>query len=398
MREVDVAIVGGGFAGSAAAAMLGRAGVRTALIDPHDVYPPDFRCEKLDRSQLALLETTGLADAVTARATANDQIVIFRAGRSVERRRTRQIDIRYDTLVNTVRDQIPASVERVIGKAVSIAATPDRQEVRLPDGTAFSARLVVLGNGLNISLRDTLGLRREVISEAHSVSIGFDIRPIGRASFGFPALTSYPADPAERFAYLTLFPIDNIMRGNFFVYRDPRDPWLREMRREPVRTLMETCPHLRDVLGAFEVVGDVRIRPVDLYVTHGHRQAGIVLVGDAFATSCPAAGTGLNKALTDVERLCNHHIPHWMASGGMAASKIAAFYDDPKKVACDAQSERKAFRLRSMSIDVGLAWRARRAGRSAARLGAGWMRQARDRLQAQPRPSRVAGAGGGPGV
>src|SRR5215467_7483195 len=65
MRETDVAIVGGGLAGSTAAAMLGRAGIRTVLIDPHPTYPPDFRCEKLDASQVALLHKTGLAGPVS---------------------------------------------------------------------------------------------------------------------------------------------------------------------------------------------------------------------------------------------------------------------------------------------------------------------------------------------
>ena len=53
MRHTDIAIVGGGLAGSTAAAMLGRAGIDAVLIDPHTVYPPDFRCEKLDASQVA---------------------------------------------------------------------------------------------------------------------------------------------------------------------------------------------------------------------------------------------------------------------------------------------------------------------------------------------------------
>ena len=49
MRYTDIAIIGGGLAGSTAAAMLGRAGIPAVLIDPHTVYPPDFRCEKLRR-------------------------------------------------------------------------------------------------------------------------------------------------------------------------------------------------------------------------------------------------------------------------------------------------------------------------------------------------------------
>ena len=47
MRYTDIAIIGGGLAGSTAAAMLGRAGISAVLIDPHPAYPPDFRVEKL---------------------------------------------------------------------------------------------------------------------------------------------------------------------------------------------------------------------------------------------------------------------------------------------------------------------------------------------------------------
>ena len=87
----------------------------------------------------------------------------------------------------------------------------------------------------------------------------------------------------------------------------------------------------------------------------------MVLVGDAFATSCPAAGTGCNKVFTDVERLCNVHIPAWLASAGMGADKIAAFYADADKRACDAHSTAKAYRLRALSTDEGFSWRARPA-------------------------------------
>jgi 2-polyprenyl-6-methoxyphenol hydroxylase-like FAD-dependent oxidoreductase len=80
-------------------------------------------------------------------------------------------------------------------------------------------------------------------------------------------------------------------------------------------------PRLRALIGDVEIDG-VKIRPVDLYVSKGYRQPGIVLVGDAFGTSCPAAGTGCNKVFTDVVRLCKTHIPRWMATAGMESDKI----------------------------------------------------------------------------
>ena len=121
------------------------------------------------------------------------------------------------------------------------------------------------------------------------------------------------------------------MRANLFTYRDMDDPWLREMRNNPQDTLFALMPNLRGMIGDFAASGQIKIRPVDLYVTHNYRQPGVVLVGDAFSTSCPAAGTGARKVLTDVERLCNVYIPQWLRSGGMDAGKIAAFYDDPVK-------------------------------------------------------------------
>ena len=67
----------------------------------------------------------------------------------------------------------------------------------LSNGEEISARLVVLANGLNVGLRHPLGLKRRVVSECHSVTLGFDVEPVGRAAFGFPALTYWPKRTAH---------------------------------------------------------------------------------------------------------------------------------------------------------------------------------------------------------
>src|ERR1700730_14035705 len=117
MRRTDVAIVGGGLAGSTAAAMLGRAGHDAILIDPHALYPKDFRCEKLDASQVRLLHKTGLADAVLRAATLDLEVWIARFGHVVEKKPSGQYDILYDDLVNTIRAEIPRSVHVFHAKA-----------------------------------------------------------------------------------------------------------------------------------------------------------------------------------------------------------------------------------------------------------------------------------------
>ena len=100
----------------------------------------------------------------------------------------------------------------------------------------------------------------------------------------------------------------------------------------------------------------------------------MVLVGDAFATSCPAAGTGARKVLVDVERLCNVHIPRWLETPGMGEEKIAAFYDDPVKQASDAYSTEKAYGLRSFTIDTSLAGVGAALDQVRAALGQGLVR------------------------
>jgi 2-polyprenyl-6-methoxyphenol hydroxylase-like FAD-dependent oxidoreductase len=370
--------------------MLGRAGIRAVLIDPHPTYPPDFRCEKLDASQVALLHKTGLAGPVLRAATADEEICVARFGRLIDRRPNAQYDFFYDTLVNTVRAEIRPETDFICGKVTAIATSPDRQTLALSTGESISTRLVMLANGLNLALRHQLGIGREVLSACHSISIGFNLAPVGRRSFDFRALTYFPERAADRMAYLTLFPIGPIMRANLFVYRHMQDAWLRQMKTAPREALQALMPGLRRLTGETEV-SDVKIRPVDLVVSTNYRQAGIVLAGDAFATSCPAAGTGCNKVLTDVELLCNHHIPRWLESDGMGADKIAAFYDDPVKLVCETFCRDKAFFLRALSTETGAIWQARRLMRFVGGAGVGAVRRMRGRIRtASHEPTKAA--------
>jgi 2-polyprenyl-6-methoxyphenol hydroxylase-like FAD-dependent oxidoreductase len=380
MRYTDVAIVGGGLAGSTAAAMLGRAGIPAIMIDPHVTYPPELRCEKIGGEQLTLLRKTGLADTTLRATTLDGEVWEARFGYVVTRKPSDQHGIMYDTLVNTMRSQIPRDVTTIHAKAIAISNSAERQKLTLANDEEISARLVVLANGLNLGLRHMLGITRRIISPCHSVTFGFDVEPVGRPAFEFPALTYWPVRTSSRMAYLSIFPIGNAMRANLMVYRDMDDPWLPAFRKAPEQAMCETMPRLKRLMGEFRVSGQVRVRPADLCVNENYLQPGIVLAGDAFSTSCPAAGTGTTKVLNDIQLLCNTHIPRWLASEGMDTDKIAAFYRDPEKIACEEACLTKAYHLRSLSLDNSLSWRAQRWARFAVRLSDGISRAIRKQV------------------
>ena len=241
----------------------------------------------------------------------------------------------------------------------------------------------MLANGLNVGLRRSLGIERQIISACHSISIGFDLVPVGRPAFDFPALTYFSERPSDRIPYLTLFPVGNRMRANLFAYREIDDPWLREMRHQPVETMNAALPRLRRITGEFGVAGDVKIRPADLYVSTGYRQAGIVLVGDAFATTCPVTGTGTDKVFTDVAQLCNVHIPPGLPAKAWARPRSRRSTTIRSRQACDAWSMAKAFSFRTVTIETGLYWRAQRWARFLAWFGEGTVRRMRGRISAQ---------------
>ena len=153
MRYTDIAIIGGGLAGSTAAAMLGRAGIPAIVIDPHEVYPFDFRVEKLSGdTQLARFERTGIAESVLRSATHDGENWIARFGYLLDKTPSRQYGIMYDALIGAIRAEIMHPAERICAKVTDIATSAERQKATLSDGETISARLVVLANGLNVGL------------------------------------------------------------------------------------------------------------------------------------------------------------------------------------------------------------------------------------------------------
>src|SRR5438067_5670217 len=153
MTYVDVAVIGGGIAGSLVAAMLGRAGVPTMIVDIHQIYPEEFRCEKIHDDQAELLYKTGLADAVLPTTTPIWESWVCRRGHILAKLKRRgkphEYGVAYQDFVNAVRRQIPDTVPFICAKATSVTNSIDTQQIALSNGDTWTARLIVLATGLN---------------------------------------------------------------------------------------------------------------------------------------------------------------------------------------------------------------------------------------------------------
>lgn len=373
-HDADVAILGGGLSGSIAAVVLGRAGYRVALVDRYAVYPPEFRVEKIAGDQVELMRRLGLLDGLAAVATPFDQVLNIRRGQVIDCSTHQHYGIMYADILKAVRAQIPSSVDFIIGRAIDVEAGPDRQRITLANNDVVESRLIVLATGMSDVLRHKLGIKRRVVFENQCLSFGFNIQRGSGHTTGFPAFTYYGGELSHRIDYLSLFPVGDVMRANLFTFRDHRDPWIRDLRRDPKATLLGVMPGLSRFLGDFQVIDKVQNWLMDLYVVENHRRDGVALIGDSFQTSCPAAGTGVSRLLTDVDRLCNVHVPRWLATPGMAASKIAEFYDDPVKQAADGRAARLAQYRRSLAIDPGLRWALERRQVYLRRRVIGWVK------------------------
>lgn len=364
--EAEVAIVGAGLAGTVLAITLAKAGRKVALIDPHRVHHDEFRAEKTRDEQMRLFEKLGLGQVFRSLSTPMTDLHVFRFGQLFERKQTYEYAFSYAPLVNGMRAALPPEVPLTVGKVAEVSTGPDRQRLVLTDGSVIDARLLVVATGYSEAVRRAIGVERIEESKAHSLSMGFDLA-ITPQEFGLQSLTFYARRVADRIAFLTIFRIGERLRANMFVYRTVADPWVRAFRENPQKMLLDLMPEIAQRCGNFAVASEVEVRQVSLTTTRGHRRDGVVFIGDAFATTCPAQGDGINRVLTDVDCLSSTHIPAWLETLGMAADKICAFYDDPIKVAADTRALRASIYAKRITTETGLEWRLRRLRNNTAR-------------------------------
>ncbi len=345
----EIVVVGGGFAGCAAAIALAGEGRKVALIESSPTIPDLFRAEKLAGDQLPLLEELGLLDDFKAASTPVEEFVNIRGRHIVDISRQLQLNMLYRDMIEVLRKRVPAQVAIRYDRVEDIVTGEDGQRVTLAGGETIETRLVVLATGHGEALRRKLGLQRVRAHSRPTVSVAFTLTPPADG-FRFQSLTAYGERQGDRVDYISLFPIGADMRANLFLFSDIEDRRLKAIDERGMPALFELLPGLRPWIGDCGWVGDFASFPVELCKVENVVRPGLVVIGDAFRTSCPAVGTGLSCALVDVVCL-RELVGRWFATPGMGAEKIAAFYGAPRKMARDFSTHALAFRRRKAVTD-----------------------------------------------
>ncbi len=348
-ETTEIVIVGGGFAGCAAAIALAGEGRRVTLVESTPTIPDLFRAEKLAGDQLPLLEELGLLDDFKAASTPVAEFINIRGRHVVDVSHSLQLNMPYRDMIEVLRKRIPSQVTIKWDRVEDIVTGEDRQRVTLAGGETIEARLVALATGHGEALRRKLGMQRVRAHSLQTVSVAFTLTPPA-GGFRFQSLTAYGERQGDGVDYISLFPIGANMRANLFLFSDIGDRRLKAIEERGLPALFELLPGLRPWIDDCGWVGDFASFPVELCKVENVVRSGLVVIGDAFRTSCPAVGTGLSCALMDVVCL-RDLVGQWLATPGMGVEKIAAFYGAPRKMARDFSTHALAFKRRKAVTD-----------------------------------------------
>ncbi|HEY9132516.1 MAG TPA: UbiH/UbiF/VisC/COQ6 family ubiquinone biosynthesis hydroxylase [Dyella sp.] len=330
---LDVAIVGGGMVGAAAAVSLARAGFATALLEARAPAPwqvtddVDLRVVGLAPSSIALLDELGVWTSIRRMRSspyAHMHVWDAQSGASIgfdaaDEDRQRLGYIVENNLVQWVLWQAleSAGVRRLCpAKVRGYDMREDRVQIELEQGDVVAARLLVAADGAGSPLRDMAGITTRG-------------RDYGQRAIVAHVQTERPHDAAawQRFLAtgpLALLPLADGRSSIVWSLPDEEASRVLALDDEAFRAELGVASDFR--LGPILATTRRAAFPLKLQLAESYAAERFVLLGDAAHTVHPLAGQGVNLGLRDVVELCDTLSAARNAGRDIAAAHVLRRY------------------------------------------------------------------------
>jgi len=308
MQDYEVAVVGGGLAGSVAALAMGRAGRKVALIAPQAPAADERTTALMDHS-IRFMERLGLWDRIAPRAAPLSVMQIIDGTDRLLRAPTAQFRsadvglaafgynipnrVLIETLEAAVADEPNVSRHAVTMEECALA--PEKVRLTLSDGTTVSADFVIGADGRRSRVRESagIGVRRWSYPQSAVVMNFGHTLPHGNISTEFHT----PTGP------FTQVPLPGNRSSLVWVVRPEEAENLLALTPEELSLRVEE--RMQSMLGKVTVEPGAQCWPLSSLMADRFGKGRMALVGEAGHAFPPIGAQGLNLSLRDIIALAD---------------------------------------------------------------------------------------------
>lgn len=303
MNTVDIAVVGGGLAGSIAAIAFARQGFSVALIAPENGRR-DNRTTALMDNAIRLLETLGIWNKVAPHAAALRTMRIVDGTNRLVRAPTvafRAAEIDLDAFgynipnapfLQALEETIAAEATITVVQATveSLRLDNGPTELVLSNGEKLGAGLVIAADGRSSRVRQTAGIEVRTVTYPQTalvLNFGHDL-PHNNISTEFHTETGP----------FTQVPLADGRSSLVWVVKPEQAKDLVDMTDEALNRRIEE--RMGSMLGKVRIEGRPQAWPLSASTAKSFGKGSVALIGEAAHVFPPIGAQGLNLSLRDI--------------------------------------------------------------------------------------------------
>lgn len=303
MKQIEVAVIGGGLAGMITAFALARGGRSVALVAaPHN--KADRRTTALMDQSIRFLERLTLWDKIAPSAAALTTMRIIDGTSRLLRAPTisfRSSEIGLDAfgynipntvLLGSLHDAIEAeaNISRIEASASDVTFRDDGVTIALDNGDSIDAAFVVGADGRNSMVREALGIKVKGWSYPQSAMVLNLAHSLPHQNIS----TEFHTESGP----FTQVPLPGNRSSLVWVQKPAEAAANAEKSLEELGRLVEE--RMQSMLGRVTIEDNVQVWPLSGMTAHRFGKGRAALIGEAAHVFPPIGAQGLNLSLRDI--------------------------------------------------------------------------------------------------